>query len=79
MNFELITSGYFYSQKEKEALEKLGFRFKLDTSKKNISYCKEEDSQIELNSLEDLMNLVKDYGDVIVSIGRVEIYDNYRE
>lgn len=35
--------------------------------------------QIEINTLEELMELIKQEGQVIVSEGEIEIYDDYRE
>lgn len=35
--------------------------------------------EIEINSLEDLINLSKKYGEIIINGNTLEIYDDYRE
>lgn len=82
MKFILETSGLFYSESGKNKLEKLGFHF-TEGDKRNLStaymiksYPKVE---IEINSLEELMVLVEEFDDIIVSENKLEIYDYYRE
>ncbi len=85
MKFHLKTSGGFYTHKRAEALEELGFSFgacdfpDLRTNEERVYKIGNPPDGIEINSLEDLMKLVQEYGDVIVSEDTIEIYDNYRE
>lgn len=34
---------------------------------------------IEINTLEDLQELIKEVGDIIINESKIEIYDEYRE
>jgi len=79
MKFKLRTSGNFYSPKDIEPLEALGFKFE-DTSlvDKKTKY-KIEDAEVEINSLEQLMEFVSKYGEIVLSNDAIEIYDDYRE
>ena len=82
MKFRLETSGIYYSESEKNKLEKLGFHF-AEADKRNLSTAYRIKSypkvEIEINSLEELMILVKEFGEIIISENELEIYDNYRE
>lgn len=78
MEFELSTAGYFYPNKEdRMKYEKLGFKFEpsdyLQFKKSNGN------PKITLNSLDDLIKFSNEFGEIIVSDGHIEIYDNYRE
>ena len=78
MEFELSTTGYFYPNKEdRTKYEKLGFKFE------HSDYLKFKKSngnpKIIFNSLDDLIKFANEFGDIIVSDGHIEIYDDYRE
>ncbi len=94
MKFKLDTSGSFYNQEKMEPLKVLGFKFR----KSREVYGKEywsgleefyKDSsvqpEIELNSLEELIDLCEKFGEVVVrkdwsgNGNTLEIYDDYRE
>jgi hypothetical protein len=86
MIFELSTSGYFYSDKdEMDNLKKLGFTFRevdRDTSYNNDRVYTIDDDKpqtIEINTIDELMKFVKQYGRIVVDHGTIEIYDGYRE
>lgn len=87
MKLKLITSGRFYEEDDKVNLEKLGFKFKTTKEmygKETIKkwYLEKDDDSpiyIEINSIEELMNFVREWGNVIISCDEIEIYDNYRE
>lgn len=78
MKFVVSTTGFFYpGEKDRLKLQEIGFEFEpsnfLDfrkTSKK---------PEIEINSLEDLIFFSNKFGDLIISNGCIEIYDDYRE
>lgn len=84
MKFELKTSGWAYTTKQASKLEKLGFEFEpfVDTygifGGANL-HIKPKDLSIEINTLEELIKLIGNYGSVIVDLGSIEIYDDYRE
>jgi len=79
MQFKLLTTGSFYSKKHIETYEKYGFKFKDYTL--GVCDCKQcyQDIFIDINSLEDLMKVVDDFGEIVVTENEIEIYDDYRE
>ena len=86
MIFKLITSGDFYPEHDKIKLEKLGFKFKKSMNDmtqivSNENHYKIENNSItiEINNLSELMKVIEEYGDIIISKNTIEIYDSYRE
>lgn len=86
MKFKLYTAKTFYEMsgeenKEKEKLEKLGFVFKIYKSDWRVSeeWHLVESSTIDINSLEELMVLIKEWGNVVVSEDDITIYNDYLE
>jgi len=83
MKFEISCTSSWVDTPTKIKYEKYGLKFVPETNpdyKRHGDWYKGlEDGTIELNSLEDLVNLIKDVGDVIVGEKYIEIYDNYRE
>jgi len=77
MKFTLSTSGLFYPQDDRrKELEKIGFKFEPSVFK---GFSIKGSPIIEINSLEELIKLSDQFGDLIVSDGSIEIYDDYRE
>ena len=77
MTFELLTSGYFYPKKEdRDKLSKLGFTFKPSDYNDFII---QGNPNIEINSLEELIEFSDNYGEIIVTKKSIEIYNDYRE
>lgn len=75
MKFKLTTVAYFYPNEiNRKNLEKLGFEFKL--IKGNYSKVPDEIT-IEINTLEELINFTKEYGEIIISENRMQIFDGY--
>jgi hypothetical protein len=73
MKFTLSTSGIFYPKQEiREKLQKLGFKFKKTDS---LNFIIEGCPEIEIHSLEELIELSKEYGGITVSDGLIEIFD----
>lgn len=86
MKFELSTTGSHYdSEQQKKKLEKLGFLFEeihenpMYIDKRKTWYLGHKQLEIEINTLEELIEFSNKYGDLIVSENRIEIYDDYRE
>lgn len=89
MKFNLETSGDFYKAENIKDLEKLGFEFKEHDFKGGIpKYMKihNEALTIEINSLDELLALTKEHGDIVIEppdqfseLYTLEIYDDYRE
>ena len=82
MKFKLKTSAYSYSREDARELEPLGFTFKerIDfmTGMKKLVQEKYE-SEIEINSLEELVNFSKQWGELVLNQDSIEIYNDYRE
>lgn len=77
MKFELSTSKYFYPDKnERIELSKLGFTFRPSEYKE---YVIEGTQEIEINSLEELIEFSKEFGELIIEDKSIEIYNGYRE
>lgn len=77
MKFTLETTGYFYSAEKAEKLKKLGFTFR-DSHYGQFAKCLES-VDIEIDTLDDLVAFAREWGDVIINEGKIEIYDDYRE
>lgn len=85
MKFNLTTAGTHYSHADAFKLEELGFRFESDI--KFYEDIKEFDTcykiysppEIEINSLEELMNFIKKWGKCVVTNSTIIIYDDYIE
>lgn len=77
MEFILSTSGYFYPEKEeREKLESIGFTFKPSDSQ---GYTIDGEPTIKIETLQELIDFSNEWGQIIVSDGHIEIYDDYRE
>ena len=79
MKFKLRTSGTFYQfEEDRNRLSKIGFRFEPSDYLK-FTIIRDNDLKIEINTLEELIQFTKKYGEVIIDKESIEIYDNYRE
>jgi hypothetical protein len=79
MKFKLSTSGRFYDDNEhKKNLEGLGFTFTPNDFPRPF-YISDRAPDIEINTLEELMAFSQKFGELVISEGEIEIYDNYRE
>jgi len=79
MIFNLTSSGYFYHTESKLKLEKLGFKFRPETFGSYEFYKIDNDLTININSLDDIINLSKEFGELVINENTIEIYDDYRE
>ena len=82
MKFKLTTSAYFYKDEDKAKLETLGFAF--TPTKENYErvfgqWRRRGDSSIDINTLEELIAFIREWGCVVVDERGIEIYDDYRE
>ena len=80
MKFEVDTTGSFYDEEQANKLKALGFKFGVnsyDTEKR--PYKLGGKVEIEFNTLEELIAFSNTWGEIIISEGKVEIYDGYRE
>lgn len=77
MKFTLSTSGHFYPQADRrKELEEIGFTFNPSNYK---GFTIEGSPEIEINSLEELIQFANKFGEIIVGDGSIEIYNDYRE
>ena len=77
MKFKLSTTGYFYPQEDRrKKLSELGFTFKPSDFKE---FSIEGNPEIEIETLDELMDFTKKYGEIIIDGKSIEIYDDYRE
>lgn len=82
MKFKLETAGCLYKKEDKEKLEKLGFIFDSgENSWEGYRYRKKRGVvvEIEISSMEELVDFVREHGDIVFSGNTIEIYDDYRE
>jgi len=75
--FNLKKASGINDVEEQKKYERLGFRYiKGDM----VTYTdRHHIPQIEINTLEELINFVKEYGPVVVSENEITIYDDYLE
>ena len=79
MKSELSTSKYFYPDKnEVIELSKLGVTFRPSEYKYTFRPI-EGTPEIEINSLEELIEFSKEFGELIIEDKSIEIYNGYRE
>ena len=73
MKFKLSTVETGYKERQKKEYEDLGFTFH-----KNESYFMiRGEPEIEINTLEELMNFIDEHGEIIIREGGIKIYDGF--
>ena len=78
MNFTLSTSGRSYPEDDCQELQALGFTFRKGSYIPNAVII-EGSPEVEIGSLEELIEFSNKWGTLIISEGSIEIYDDYRE
>ncbi len=78
MKFTLSVSGDFYEKEDEiNKLKEVGFTFNPDRHRFQVN---DNSPEIEINTLEELMQFVNKFGNVIVKKSNsIEIYNSYRE
>lgn len=80
MKFKVSTAGYYYTEEQAEKLKMLGFTFGINENDEKRRLHKINDKiEIEIATLEELIAFSKQWREIIVSDGNIEIYDDYRE
>ena len=82
MKFNLSTTRVYYSKEEKSKLENFGFNFERVENTKETdknAYCTSAPVSYEINTLEELMALIKEYCTIVLSENEIEFYDDWRE
>ena len=80
MKFDLSTVGYFYTVEDAKKLEELGFQF--DNNGYDKRLCKRiipNSVELNISSLEELLEFSDKWGELIISDGNIMIYDDYCE
>ena len=78
MRFKLTTSGFIYNKDKAQKLKLLGFSF--EYYNENMMYMiKKDDVDVDIYTLEELIAFSTKWGEIIISDGSIEIYDEYRE
>ena len=84
MRFKLTNNKSFFNKEKSEdmkymnSLKKLGFGvFKEDD--KEFYLNKEKKPFVEIHKLEELMDFIKNFGEIVLTSNVIEIYDDYRE
>lgn len=82
MKLPLNTVRRYYNQKEKSHLERLGFKFiHIETppgwEDDDSQWLKDTENlpEIQIDTLEELSQIMKNYGEVIISLHHLTIYD----
>jgi hypothetical protein len=77
MEFKITTTGFFYPDEERrKKLEKIGFTFE---PSKYLGFKIVGEPIVEIKDLDELIQFADEWGEIIVSDGLIEIYDDYRE
>jgi hypothetical protein len=82
MKFKLCTSGDYSEQDPgKTALEELGFKFEPYTSPfyRDDRFLLSGSPVIEINTLQELMQFVGKFKEIVIKKDSIEIYNDYRE
>ena len=83
MTFRLTTAGCFYSEQDAKKLSSLGFKLQPTCEQPGVRfggwYMQNGQTTIEINTLDELMEFVKEWGDIVLSESGIQIYDDYRE
>jgi len=80
MKINLSTVGLYYTIEDAKKLEELGFKFDDNGFSKRL--CKRiitRSVEINISSLEELLEFSKKWGELIISGNEIIIYDDYRE
>ncbi len=79
MKFKLATSTWRYEDEgEIRELAKYGLKFE-PCPPPHRGWLLDEDGEVEINTLEELMQFVAKWGQIVLNADTIEIYDGYRE
>lgn len=84
MRFKLSNSKILYRDVSAETirkLENLGFKFNTSEWDNGVMCLMIDESpiEIEINTLEKLIEFSREWGELVIADGRIEIYNDYRE
>ena len=83
MKTKIRTANDFYNDADKDSLAKLGFEFKMQTERHGIGnyngWSPQNEPEIDINTLDELLAMVRVYGDIVIREDEIIIYDDYLE
>ena len=80
MVFNLSASGGLYNISHVVKYQTVGFRFeKYGDYGNNYKIIRDKDLTIEFNTIDEIVEFTKRFGEIIIENDSIEIYDNYRE
>lgn len=80
MKFEVKTAGDHYTAEQANKYEELGFTFTPETTGFYHGLFKiNGNPEIEINSIEELVEFIKKYDKIIMNSTSIQIYDDYIE
>lgn len=87
MRFKLTQNKNWCDNEEKEKLERLGFKFKKEETEEYKHWgewnCQssswDPETEIEIDTLEELMKFIREWGTIVLTKDKIEIYNDYRE
>ena len=79
MKFELRTATPYYNDSDALKLRALGFQFVVNEWAGDQNEISDKPVEVEINSIDELMEFSKKYGDLIIRDGGIIIYDGHIE
>lgn len=82
MKFDITCTSFWVDDERKKKYEKYGLKFVKTEPQYQCNGMWERthpDAQIEISSLEELINITNDVGTIVFNGKVIEIYDDYRE
>ena len=76
MKFKLKTTRVAYRENQIDDLKSIGFQFE---RRNDDDFRIVNDPEIEFNSVEEIVEFSKDWGELIIDEDVLEIYDDWRE
>lgn len=77
MKYTLSISSKGYVKEEKTKLERLGLKFEMSWCEDIYYNIDRKPIIIEIKTLKELMQFVKDYGTIVVGLDYIRIYDRW--
>jgi biotin-(acetyl-CoA carboxylase) ligase len=85
MVFKLTMAGRLYTKDDAEKYKELGFEFeeyqvdRFMHTYRNQRLLSKKDVKIEINSIEELIDFMNKWGELVLNQNEIEIYNDYRE
>jgi len=79
MKFKLSTAAGIYSKRGADKLSELGFSFTAEALRPNAYKIDASDLTVNIDTLEELVEFIDKYGEIIMGKDFITIYDGYIE